>query len=312
MASISTDGTCGSNSDTNSPCLGSTYGNCCSTKGFCGSTSAYCGAGCQSAFGNCTSDNSESISTTGSCGATGNNYTCLGSTFGDCCSALGYCGGNSSYCGDGCQSAFGSCGSVSSSSSIISTTTTAATTGTSSATISTATGTVSIDGNCGSNSDVLATCVGSQWGNCCSSHGFCGGNANYCSTGCQSQFGKCGLDAMTTNITSTSGSPSGNFSKGAIAGISVGAAIGGLAVIGLLVWFAFSRMEKKMANSNQSEEELKQFPPSKSFASLQELDALGNTKHEIGGPGHDKDLVNVRSPATRQELDNRMISELPA
>ena len=106
---------------------------------------------------------------------------------------------------------------------------------------------------------------------------------------------------MTTNTTTTPGSPSG-LSKGAIAGISVGAVIGGLAIVGLLVWLAFFKTKKKkMVYSHQSEEELKLFPPSKPLVSLQELNALGNAKHEAEGKGF-----------ARQELDARVISELPA
>jgi len=36
-------------------------------------------------------------------------YTCLGSTFGNCCSANGWCGTTAPYCGTGCQSGYGSC-----------------------------------------------------------------------------------------------------------------------------------------------------------------------------------------------------------
>lgn len=43
-------------------------------------------------------------------GACGNGVTCLGSAFGDCCSAHGFCGGSADYCGDGCQAGFGACG----------------------------------------------------------------------------------------------------------------------------------------------------------------------------------------------------------
>ncbi|KAI7969691.1 hypothetical protein EIK77_005811 [Talaromyces pinophilus] len=115
---------------------------------------------------------------------------------------------------------------------------------------------------------------------------------------------------MTTNTTTTSGSSSG-LGKGAIAGISVGAAIGGLAVVSLLVWLAFFRTKKKLGYSLQSEEELKPFPPSKPSVSSQELDALGNAKHEIDGQVNAKHGVEGRGFA-RQELDARVISELPA
>ncbi|KAL8725417.1 MAG: hypothetical protein Q9166_007374 [cf. Caloplaca sp. 2 TL-2023] len=38
-------------------------------------------------------------------------YTCLGSSFGNCCSVNGWCGSTSAYCGTGCQPGFGTCGS---------------------------------------------------------------------------------------------------------------------------------------------------------------------------------------------------------
>ncbi|KAI4097029.1 MAG: hypothetical protein L6R37_006865 [Teloschistes peruensis] len=40
-------------------------------------------------------------------GSTGN--TCLGSSFGNCCSKNGWCGSTAAYCGDGCQPGAGSC-----------------------------------------------------------------------------------------------------------------------------------------------------------------------------------------------------------
>ncbi|KAJ4129133.1 hypothetical protein NW768_007666 [Fusarium equiseti] len=112
---ISEDGNCGSNSDINATCLGSEFGNCCSVKGYCGKTSAYCDEGCQSSFGKCGGSKSDGqlVSTSGSCGITssGNNVTCQGSEFGNCCSAKGYCGKVDTYCGEGCQSGFGTCSS---------------------------------------------------------------------------------------------------------------------------------------------------------------------------------------------------------
>lgn len=116
---------------------------------------------------------------------------------------------------------------------------------------------------------------------------------------------------MTTNTSTTSGSSSG-LGKGAIAGISVGAVIGGLAIVGLLVWLAFFKTKKKkVVYSHQSEEELKLFPPSKPLVSLQELNALGNAKHELDGQGNAKHEAEGKGFA-RQELDARVISELPA
>ncbi|WYZ40736.1 hypothetical protein EsH8_IV_001077 [Colletotrichum jinshuiense] len=57
------------------------------------------------------------VSTNGKCGASAGR-TCLGSTFGNCCSSSGNCGSTAAYCGTGCQSKYGSCGSQSSSSSV--------------------------------------------------------------------------------------------------------------------------------------------------------------------------------------------------
>lgn len=50
------------------------------------------------------------VSKDATCGGT-NKYTCLGSSFGNCCSSAGWCGSTSAYCGTGCQSAYGNCGS---------------------------------------------------------------------------------------------------------------------------------------------------------------------------------------------------------
>lgn len=53
---------------------------------------------------------SKKVSTDGSCGGASGN-TCLGSTFGDCCSSYGYCGSTKLYCSDPkCQPDFGTCG----------------------------------------------------------------------------------------------------------------------------------------------------------------------------------------------------------
>lgn len=46
----------------------------------------------------------------GSDGICGGQYTCLGSVYGECCSANGYCGNTTEYCGEGCNPAYGQCG----------------------------------------------------------------------------------------------------------------------------------------------------------------------------------------------------------
>ncbi|KAL4781124.1 hypothetical protein BJX76DRAFT_350402 [Aspergillus varians] len=189
MDNTSTDGNCGSNSETNATCLGSTFGDCCSSKGYCGHTSAYCAEGCQLGFGDCNDASVQTVSTTGSCGSTlTSNVTCVGSTYGDCCSSKGFCGGDSNYCGAGCQDGFGSCDVALTSSANT----------TSSATSSTTSGTTS----------------------------------------------------STTSETSD-----GGLSKGAIAGISVGAAVGGLALLAFLVWFAFLRRKRRSTGPEDTKQD---------------------------------------------------------
>ncbi|PYI26912.1 hypothetical protein BP00DRAFT_303956, partial [Aspergillus indologenus CBS 114.80] len=204
----------------------STFGNCCSAKGYCGATRAYCGEGCQRGYGQCSDASVQVVSTTGSCGETAtSNTTCVGSVYGDCCSGLGYCGGNSSYCGPGCQPLYGSCGSRTTGTGVQTGTSTGSSTGSSTATgtaTATATPAISTDGSCSRE----VTCIGSEWGDCCSGHGWCGGNASYCGVGCQPDFGRCSTQVE-------------GLGKGAIAGISVGAAVGALLVVlalGLWVW----------------------------------------------------------------------------
>jgi len=47
---------------------------------------------------------------------------------------------------------------------------------------------VSRDGLCGDG----ITCLGSDWGVCCSAHGFCGSSDAYCGAGCLPAYGECG------------------------------------------------------------------------------------------------------------------------
>ncbi|KAJ4992476.1 Chitin deacetylase-like protein 9 [Stagonosporopsis vannaccii] len=141
------------------------------------------------------------ISTDGSCGGT-SGFTCSGSAFGDCCSEYGWCGSTSIYCDAGCNPAFGTCGGVSSApvepSSTPGPEPTTSTleppssfttlTRTSSATPS-PTGAVSTTGQCGGDSGL--TCLGSEFGDCCSQYGYCGGETAFCGTGCNPLFGSC-------------------------------------------------------------------------------------------------------------------------
>lgn len=61
--------------------------------------------------------------------------------------------------------------------------------------------TVSTDGSCSAS----VTCLGSEFGNCCSEHGFCGSTSAYCGTGCQPASGNCGTNTPPQTV-STDGS----------------------------------------------------------------------------------------------------------
>ncbi|PVH72657.1 carbohydrate esterase family 4 protein [Cadophora sp. DSE1049] len=152
------------------------------------------------------------VSTDGSCSA---SITCLGSTFGNCCSQYGYCGSTDVYCGTGCQPVGGTCGSSSSSTrssvktsstssakpptSTVKPTTTSSikTSTTSSKPTNTSTGpqAVSTDGSCGS----TITCLGSVFGNCCSQYGYCGSTSDYCGTGCKPGSGTCSSSGSSSS-----------------------------------------------------------------------------------------------------------------
>ncbi|ODH34363.1 hypothetical protein ACO22_03109 [Paracoccidioides brasiliensis] len=145
---ISLDGKCSPDIS----CTGSSFGECCSINGFCGTGPGWCGLGnCLS--GACQKDTS-GISFDGTCGPLfPANRTCVGSKFGDCCSTSGYCGTGPGWCGYGnCYS--GAC--------------------------DTSLGGVSLDGTCGPKFPGNMTCVGSTFGECCSTSGFCGTSSRHC------------------------------------------------------------------------------------------------------------------------------------
>ena len=48
---------------------------------------------------------------------------------------------------------------------------------------------VSQDGQCGAESRL--TCIGSDYGECCSEHGWCGNSSEHCGPGCQLSYGFC-------------------------------------------------------------------------------------------------------------------------
>ncbi|KZM26021.1 chitin binding [Ascochyta rabiei] len=160
---------------------------CCSLYGYCGGTDIYCltTEGCQTGYGNCTAPSQVSssspptptstvrVSIDGTCGGA-NGYVCPGSGLGDCCSPYGWCGSSDSHCGAGCQNAFGIC---------------PGSTPIGTAPLPTSTLRVSLDGACGGTSG--QTCLGSNFGPCCSEYFFCGAEALYCTGACQPAFGTC-------------------------------------------------------------------------------------------------------------------------
>ncbi|KAJ8110503.1 hypothetical protein OPT61_g6675 [Boeremia exigua] len=113
---VSLDGTCGE--ENGYVCPGSGLGDCCSPYGWCGSSDSHCGAGCQNAFGVCSGPtptgtaplptSTLKVSLNGACGGS-TGQTCLGSTFGSCCSEYGFCGSGEIYCAGACQPTFGTC-----------------------------------------------------------------------------------------------------------------------------------------------------------------------------------------------------------
>ncbi|QGA22187.1 hypothetical protein EYB26_009902 [Talaromyces marneffei] len=123
------------------------------------------------------------ISPNGLCGSANNGWTCAGSTFGTCCSIYGDCGSTSDYCGSNCDPNYGDCPSTS--------TVTSTTTSTSAISSATSRSNVSPNGLCGASNSGY-TCLGSQFGECCSQYGYCGSTSDYCSSAnCDSNYGSC-------------------------------------------------------------------------------------------------------------------------
>ncbi|RMX98957.1 hypothetical protein D0868_09801 [Hortaea werneckii] len=55
-------------------------------------------------------------------------------------------------------------------------------------------GNISPNGLCGPDQDrarTVYTCLGSQFGDCCSRYGFCGSTDAYCGSGCLGGYGRC-------------------------------------------------------------------------------------------------------------------------
>ncbi|KAH7117300.1 hypothetical protein EDB81DRAFT_952826 [Dactylonectria macrodidyma] len=183
--SPSPDGSCGGTKQYK--CTGATYGDCCSSSGFCGDTAGHCGSGCQTLFGTC--KDTGNVTTDGHCGPTGADKTCLGSTYGNCCSSGGFCGDSADHCGPGCLVAFGNC---------------------------TIAANVTTDGTCGSKNGKI--CKGSGYGDCCSSSGFCGSATDHCGAGCQLTFGNCTGGASDISTDGDCGTKNGKTCKGSTFG----------------------------------------------------------------------------------------------
>lgn len=186
----------------------------------------------------------QEVSTNGDCGSRSTtNATCLGSTFGDCCSTNGYCGGTDVYCGAGCQDAFGTCYDNASS--------------------------ISSDGRCGQENNAQI-CLGSTFGSCCSEQGWCGNNSTYCGTGCQPDFGECNGAGSATSSPATSATNTRATSATSVAvaatsslvatsgskttdsvGFKVGMAFVGIAAAGIIVGLIFFVLRRRRRSTGQ-------------------------------------------------------------
>lgn len=180
----------------------------------------------------------QEISIDGNCSTNSNiNATCLGSSFGDCCSANGFCGSTDVYCGAGCQETSGNCAANAS--------------------------LISVDGRCGRQDPGTHICPQSIFGPCCSVNGFCGSNSTYCGTGCQSDFGECDVDtatsttsSVTTSATSeptTTAATSSGSRTTESTGFKVGMAFVGIAVAGVIGGLLFFFIRRKRRSMGEQE-----------------------------------------------------------
>ncbi|KAH4076662.1 hypothetical protein HBI56_123050 [Parastagonospora nodorum] len=157
---------------------------------------------------------SQRISKDATCGGA-KGYSCLGSSFGNCCSQYGWCGSDRNYCDKGCQSKFGKCNQdtvVKSSSAPAKTSSKGSAPSVIPASPSNLA--VSTNARCGK-SFGGKTCMGSQWGDCCSQYSYCGSSKDHCNAKtCQKGYGNCNaapssstsIQTSTTPLTSSKGS----------------------------------------------------------------------------------------------------------
>jgi hypothetical protein len=185
-------------------CLGDPVANWYRTAGGAGTPAVTASSAAPASTG------TKKVTVDATCGGT-NQYTCLGSSFGNCCSQNGYCGSTTDYCGTGCQSGFGNCGSNGASSSQAAASTPKPASSQAAPVASAAAEKVSTDATCGGASGF--TCSGSSFGNCCSQNGYCGSTTDYCGSGCNSAFGTCSGGVVAPTVSSakpaaTSAAPS--------------------------------------------------------------------------------------------------------
>ncbi|KIW48784.1 uncharacterized protein PV06_01349 [Exophiala oligosperma] len=219
---------------------------------------------------------STTVSTTGNCGVQSDDtvLTCLGSTFGNCCSTHGFCGSNATYCGGGCQTAYGSCTPNS--------------------------GLISVDGRCGGSSDPGdQICLGSEFGNCCSQNGFCGGNSTYCGTGCQEEFGTCGDDDDSTGVAA-------NKNTTDTVGFKVGMAIMAVAIVGIIGLVAFFVVRRRRRAATAVVSAKQQTDTSTSTIFLEK----GPDDHKSTNAGLGSPTSTTRSKFQELDADSTTIQEL--
>ncbi|KAF2852830.1 carbohydrate esterase family 4 protein [Plenodomus tracheiphilus IPT5] len=187
-------------------CLGDPKANWYRSAGGAGTATPATSTGSTRASTAPASTGTHKVSADATCGGI-NQYTCLGSSFGNCCSVAGYCGTTADYCGTGCQPGFGNCGSNGAVSSAAAASSTRAATSTvrsssAAASPSAATGKVSTDATCSGTKGFI--CQGSAFGNCCSQFNYCGNTTDHCGTGCQTGFGTCTGSAAPTTAKASS------------------------------------------------------------------------------------------------------------
>ncbi|KAG9246150.1 hypothetical protein BJ878DRAFT_307347 [Calycina marina] len=226
---ITEDGTCGLNNK-NATCIGgSQLGQCCGLTGQCHWTHKACRDECQKDYGVCwvndpvedhfptlykTSELDSStmlsvkpISKDGYCGPKHGDTSCINSGFGQCCNSGGTCTSDAHSCRThyGCDphSGYSLCHAAIIEKAIAyPTTETFIDTHPTQPSSTPAIELVSQDGYCGRTGS-NQTCLGSDFGDCCTCHGECtSSDEKMCTylTGCQEEFGACLSDLKDSSL----------------------------------------------------------------------------------------------------------------